>query len=308
MSWLDTFRTGFDSVRSNRLRSALTMLGILIGISAVILTVGLGQGAQAQVRSEINALGTNLLVVSPGSSTSTSTVVRGGFGTSSTLTQADAAALASKVVAPDIEAVAPTQSTSTTLTAGTTTWTTTLVGTTPSWSTIRSRTVTSGRFLTAADMKNDAAVTVLGPDTATELFSGRNAVGQTVAVDDIPLQVVGVLASVGSTGSSDSSSSPDDQALVPLSTLTERLVGGTNRNSVSSIYVKATSSKTLSAAYQEANSRAAGSCTGSAPPAPPTSASPPRTRSSPRPPRSTTPSPSCSGASPPSPCWSAASG
>ena len=73
MTWLDTLRTGFDSVRTHRLRSALTMLGILIGISAVILTVGLGQGAKAQVRSEINALGTNLLVISPGSSTVPST-------------------------------------------------------------------------------------------------------------------------------------------------------------------------------------------------------------------------------------------
>jgi len=248
MSWLDTLRTGFDSVRTHRLRSALTMLGILIGISAVILTVGLGQGAQAQVRSEINALGTNLLVISPGSSTSASTGVRGGFGTASTLTQADATALSSKVVAPDIEAVAPTKTSSATLVNGSTTWTSSLVGTTPSWSTIRSRKVTSGRFLTAADQRNAAAVTVIGPDTATELFAGRSPVGQTVTVDDIPLQVVGVLAASGSSGST----TEDDLALVPLSTVTQRLVGGSTRNSVSTIYVKATSAKTLSAAYQEA--------------------------------------------------------
>ena len=74
MSWLDTFRTGLEAIRTHRLRSGLTMLGILIGIAAVILTVGLGEGAQAQVRSQINALGTNLLIVSPGSSTSSSGV------------------------------------------------------------------------------------------------------------------------------------------------------------------------------------------------------------------------------------------
>src|ERR1700684_3281871 len=106
MSWLETLRTGLDAVRTHRLRSGLTVLGIMIGIAAVILTVGLGQGAQDQVQSAIDSLGTNLLTVSPGSTTS-STGVREGFGTASTLTQADATALSSKTVAPDIAAVAP---------------------------------------------------------------------------------------------------------------------------------------------------------------------------------------------------------
>src|SRR6202034_2417574 len=101
MSWLETFRTGINGVRTHRLRSGLTVLGILIGIAAVILTVGLGEGAQAQVSSEITALGSNLLTITPGSSTSTAGI-RGGFGTSSTLTTANAAALSSDTVAPDI--------------------------------------------------------------------------------------------------------------------------------------------------------------------------------------------------------------
>ena len=88
MSWLETFRTGLEAIRTHRMRSALTVLGILIGIAAVIMTVGLGEGAQAQVTSEISALGTNLLTVSPGSSTST-TGIRGGFGSASTLTLAE---------------------------------------------------------------------------------------------------------------------------------------------------------------------------------------------------------------------------
>ena len=85
MSWLDTLRTGLEAVRTHRLRSGLTVLGIMIGIAAVILTVGLGQGAQDQISSQINALGTNLLTISPGSSTSSSGI-RGGFGSASTLT------------------------------------------------------------------------------------------------------------------------------------------------------------------------------------------------------------------------------
>ena len=94
MTWRDTFRTATEAVRTHRLRSALTMLGILIGITAVVLTVGLGQGAQAQVQDQINELGTNLLVISPGQHRRARPGARGGFGSASTLTTQDADALA----------------------------------------------------------------------------------------------------------------------------------------------------------------------------------------------------------------------
>ncbi len=248
MSWVDTFRTGLEAVRSHRLRSALTMLGILIGIAAVILTVGLGLGAQDAVSSDINALGTNLLVITPGSSTS-SAGIRGGLGSASTLTLSDASALGSKTAAPDIKAVAPTTTSSETLTAGTTNWTSSVVGTTPSWLSVRNRKLATGRFLTAADQRSASAVTVIGSTTASELFSGRNPIGQSVTVNGVPLQVVGVLASSGSS----STTSNDDLAIVPITTAAQRLVGGSTRTSVSSIYVEATSSSSLSGAYQEAD-------------------------------------------------------
>lgn len=132
MSWSETIRTAYEAIRTRRLRSALTMLGILIGIAAVILTVGLGQGAQAKVADQINRLGSNLLIVSPGSTTS-SAGVRGGRGSATTLTSDDAAVLADQRVAPDIAAVAPVSSSSQSLTVGPTNWTTTVVGTTPDW-------------------------------------------------------------------------------------------------------------------------------------------------------------------------------
>jgi putative ABC transport system permease protein len=251
MSWLETLRTGLDAVLSHRLRSGLTMLGILIGIAAVILTVGLGEGAQAKVSGEINALGSNLLVVSPGSATS-STGIRGGFGSASTLTQADAAALASKTVAPDIAAVAPATQRSETLTSTGTNWTTTVVGTSPDWLSVRARTVTQGRFLTAADEEADAAVTVLGATTAQELFGSRDPVGQTATVNGLPLTVIGVLNTVGASASS-TTTNLDDQAVVPITTAANRIFGGSSRTSIQSIYLEATSSASLSAAYQEAN-------------------------------------------------------
>jgi putative ABC transport system permease protein len=247
MSGRDLFRTAIEAIRSHRLRSALTMLGILIGITAVILTVGLGNGAKAEVRDQIDELGTNLLVVSPGSTTDSSGV-RGGFGSSSTLTTADAEALASDDVAPDIAAVAATATTSASLSNGATNWTTTLTGTTPSWQEVRSREVTSGRFLDQDDVDSAAAVVVLGPDTAEELFDGAGAVGQDVTFEGTTLEVVGVLEAL----SSSDDATNNDVAIVPATTYAERIVGGTDRASVSAIYVKATSDSTLSAAHQEA--------------------------------------------------------
>jgi putative ABC transport system permease protein len=248
VNWLETFRTGFESVRAHRLRSVLTMLGIIIGISSVILTVGLGEGAQDQVRKQIDALGSNLLIVSPGSST-TSTGVRGGFGTASTLSVGDADAIASPSVVPDVAKVAPVTSSSTSVTAGTTNWTTSVVGTTPSWLSVRSGTLAAGRFFTAAEVANGADVVVLASDTASELFSRGSPVGQQVTIDGTPMTVVGVLDPSGASSSGSTASSQDDQALLPISTA-KRVTGSTN-TAVSTVYVEAKSQGTLSAAYQE---------------------------------------------------------
>ena len=249
MTWRDSFRTAAEAVRTHRLRSALTMLGILIGISAVVLTVGLGQGAKADVRDSINALGTNVLVISPGSSTDTSTGVRGGFGTASTLTRRDVQALTSHEAAPDVQAVVGVSTTPVSLVQGSTNWTTALTGTTAAWQEVRSRALSSGRFLSDADDASAATVVVLGPDTAQQLFGTTNVVGRTVTTNGVPLEIVGVLAPL----SSSEATSNNDLAIVPATTYAQRLVGGTSRNAVSSIYVKATSSDTLSAAYQESD-------------------------------------------------------
>ncbi|CAN5420786.1 ABC transporter permease [soil metagenome] len=248
MTWGDTLRNGIDAIRNHKMRSALTSLGILIGIAAVVLTVGLGQGAQKQVSKQLAALGGNLLIVSPGSSTSSG--VRGGFGSAATLTAADATALSSKVAAPDIDRVAPVSSSaSESLVNGSTNWTSTVVGTTPDWLSVRGRSLSSGRFISAADQSSAAAVVVLGSDTASELFGPIDAVGQSVTINSVVYEVVGVLTSAGS----DSSTNLDDQAVVPISTAQQRLIGGTNRGSVADIYIKASSESRLSAAYQEAN-------------------------------------------------------
>ncbi|WP_244927501.1 ABC transporter permease [Nocardioides sp. W7] len=247
MSWLETLRAAAEAVRAHRLRSVLTMLGIVIGISSVILTVGLGQGAQDQVRQQISALGSNLLIISPGSSTDSSGL-RGGFGSASTLTLRDATAIADETVVPDASEVAPTTSTSASLEAGETNWTSSVVGTTTSWLDVRTRELSAGRFFSAAEVEQAADVVVLGPDTAGELFARGSPVGQTVTVDGTPMTVIGVLTS---SGASASGTSEDDLAVVPISTA-KRLTG-TASSSVSTIYVEAASADTLTAAYQEIN-------------------------------------------------------
>ncbi len=246
VNWAETVRTGLQAIRTHRLRSGLTVLGILIGIATVVLSVGLGEGTKQSVSNQINALGSNLLIVSPGSSTSSSGI-RGGLGSASTLTTLDATALSSKAAAPDIAAVAPAQSSSLEIDYGSTNWTTSVVGSTPSWLTVRARKLEYGTFLTAADERDTATSVVLGPTTAQELFGGFDPVGQSVTIDGISFTVKGVLASAGS----DSSSNLDDTAIVPLTTAAQRLSTSTSRSALSTIYVAATSNGTISAAYQE---------------------------------------------------------
>jgi putative ABC transport system permease protein len=252
VSWLETLRTGVNGVRSHRLRSFLTVLGILIGIAGVIIAVGLGEGASAQVTSEINSLGSNVLTITPGSSTS-STGIRQALGSASTLTMSDADALSSPVDAPDIKAVAPITSQSEVLTGGSQTATTTVQGTTTSWLTVRGRSVAQGRFIDNQDVQDHTAVGVLGATTASELFSRSDPLGQTVDVNGVPVTIVGVLASSGASTSSTGASNPDDLLIIPITTGAERVFGGSSRNSLSSIAVQARSSADLTGAYQEAD-------------------------------------------------------
>jgi len=247
MSWGGTIRTALEAIGSRRLRSSLTMLGILIGVAAVMLTVGLGQGAQTQVRDQINRLGSNLLIVSPGSATSTSGI-RGGRGSASTLTTRDATALASRVVAPDIARVAPVVTGSQSLTARSTNWSTNVVGTTPDWLPVRARSLTQGRFFTLAELGDAASVAVLGSTTATELFGGRDALGQSVTINGTTLTVIGILNTVGSSTTTDE----DDQAVVPQTTYSSRIASSGNARGISMLYLQAVSTDVLSAAYQEA--------------------------------------------------------
>ncbi|HEY5787845.1 MAG TPA: ABC transporter permease [Microlunatus sp.] len=248
MKLWETLAVAAEAVRLNPVRSLLTVLGIMIGIASVSLTVGLGQGAQNQVREQISALGRNLLIVSPGSSTSGG--VRGGFGSATTLTRADAEALADPSVAPDVAVVAPVVTSSQVITYGDTTWTSSVVAATPTWESVRSRTLAAGRFMTDSDVAQLGKVVVLGSSTTQELLGGRNPVGAEVQIGQTTFTVIGVLAEGGATSSTTSSN--DDMVIMPWTTAATTV--GTSATTVSTIYLEARDGDSLSAAYQQAHS------------------------------------------------------
>jgi putative ABC transport system permease protein len=246
MRWTETLRIALDAIRTHRMRSLLTVLGIWIGIASVTLIVGLGQGAQQAVQAQISSLGTNLLVITPGSTTTGG--IRAGRGSATTLTTSDAAALTDRAVAPDIAHVAPVRSSSTVLTVGATTWTTSVTATTPDWLSVRARSVATGRFITQDDLDADAHVVVLGATTVDELFPTGTGIGQDVTIDGTPYTVIGELKVTGTTAGQDQ----DDLAVLPITTAELSPSNGLPSGTLSSIFLEATSQARLSAAYQEA--------------------------------------------------------
>ncbi len=240
MSLLKTIETGLRSLLGHRLRSVLTTLGILFGVAAVIATVGIGQASSDSVTARITSLGTNLLTISAGSTVSAG--VFGGAGSANTLTMADVRGLQDKVSAPDIGAVAPVTQGRASIVSSSANWSTTVSGSTDGWLVTNTRTIGSGTFFNANDVATRAQVIVIGTTTASNLGAG---VGDIVLVKQIPFQVVGVLAPVGSQGFGNQ----DDLAVIPITTAQDELFGG----GVQRILLSATSAGTIGSAYLEAN-------------------------------------------------------
>lgn len=215
-----------DGLKTNKLRAALTMLGIIIGVGAVITMVSLGLGVQQKVAKSISSLGSNLLVVMPGSN-SPSGGVRLAAGSNITLTNQDAKAISREITG--VSYVAPTVSQQYQIICGNQNWKTTVQGTTPEFLTIRNYKVGTGAFFSSRDDETRARVAVLGKTVATNLFGGISPVGQTIRIGTAPFRVVGVLESKGQ---SSMGQDQDDLVLVPLSTAQERLMGVSYLNNI----------------------------------------------------------------------------
>jgi putative ABC transport system permease protein len=239
----ETLRVALGGVAANKLRSSLTILGMTIGVAAVIVLVAVGNGSKRQVQAQIDALGSNVLLIRAQS---------GGFGpgrgggTTVTLEQADADALADPFDAPDVARVAPVVDASgPTLVSGSTAYVpASFSGTTPAYAIARSNTLATGAMFTSSDVRHHERVAVLGATVVTNLFGGQDPVGRSIRVDGSSFRVVGVLASKGSNGAQDQ----DDVVLAPITAVQDTLTG---YGAVGSIVVQARSGGALDAAQAE---------------------------------------------------------
>jgi putative ABC transport system permease protein len=243
MIGLETLRIAWGGISANKLRSGLTILGMTIGVASVIVLIAVGNGSSNAVRTQIQSLGTNVLLVQSGAG-------RGGSGASGastiSLTKKDAEALQSPGLAPDVKSASPVVSAaSVKLVSQSTSYEpSTFTGTTPSYLTAHNYTVSEGSSFTNSDVSKHKRVAVIGQTVVGELFAGQSAVGQNVKVNGSNFEVIGVLASKGSNGATNQ----DDVVIAPISTVQDSLTG---YGSISSITVEATSESSLNAAESE---------------------------------------------------------
>ena len=222
MTTKDIFHETFSALTANKTRTALTMLGIIIGISSVISMVAIGQGAQGSIQASIQSLGSNLLIVYPGAQRSLGYGASAGRGAAQTLVPADATAIASQVA--NIGAVAPEVDGRYQVTAPGMNTNTAVIGTVTAYQGIRNIQIADGNFFSDSDVSSDNKVAVLGPTVVSDLFaSGTEAVGQMIQIKGLEFTVVGVTVSKGSSGAGNQ----DDNIYVPLSAMQLFLSGNT---------------------------------------------------------------------------------
>jgi len=222
---------------TGKLRTALTMLGIIIGVASVVALVSVAEGATQGISNQLQALGTNLLTVSPGFSTTGAT--RGAIGSATTLTLDDASALATL---DDVQTVAPELTTNKLVIAGTQNETTRLVGTTPGYLSVFAYQIWVGTFLSQASVDDNLRVAVIGATTATNLDLTSSSIGSTIDVGGLPFQLIGILQPKGGT------TTADDQVVIPISTAHELFIGS---DSVSAIGLSATSQDAINTVSAE---------------------------------------------------------
>jgi putative ABC transport system permease protein len=213
-----TALTALRALRRNKLRSSLTALGIIIGVFAVVAMVALGNGARANIESQVAGLGQNMLMVFAGSSRSGG--VRGGLGSASAITLEDAEALRREI--PDVVASSPEVTTTAQAIANGRNWSTTIAGEAPEYLTVRDWALASGSMFTDREVRSAAKVAVLGDKTAHELFGVLDPVGQTVRVGNMPFVIIGVLASKGA---GVGGQNQDDRVVIPYTTAMKRITG-----------------------------------------------------------------------------------
>ena len=246
MFFLSSLKIAFRAIRVQRMRSALTMLGIIIGVGTVIIIINAGSGAKNQIAKQIAGIGSNLLMVFPGSTSSGG--VRMGAGTKPTLTIADSEAI--KEACPSVKLVAPTWGGTAHLVFGNENWSTVVTGTIPDMFQIRNWTLAFGSLFNQRDINTAAKVCILGQTVVENLFGDIDPIGQIIRINKIPFTIIGVL---DKKGSSPRGGDQDDRIYVPLSTAQKRLFSTHIPGRVRSIMVQAKSLELTFEAEKEIN-------------------------------------------------------
>jgi len=245
MNFLAPFRIALRALAANTLRSVLTMLGIIIGVAAVITMIAVGSGATQRVQEQMKGLGSNIMLVIPG--TITAGGVRLGAQTGQGLTEEDALAIAREV--PEVQVAAPSSRTGAQVVAGNTNWSTSIFGTTNDYLEAREWPVEVGRSFDAADLQGSAKVAIVGQTVARELFGDADPLNQVIRVKKIPVTIIGVLANKGQNSMGQDQ---DDVVIVPISTYRNRIQGGTagKLKRVGSISVKVREGQSMKVAEE----------------------------------------------------------
>lgn len=241
MNIKETFRVSIRAIKANGMRSFLTMLGIIIGVSAVILLVSLGQGASNSITAQIQGLGSNLLIVTPGNMQAG---MNTGATSTNTLTIKDAEAIANQ---PSVKYVAPYIRKNTQVSWRNNDYTTALEGTTDQYVQVRNVKMEKGRFFSKFEVLGESNVAVVGTEVVKNLFDDPNAdvIGRQIEINQLPLTIIGVLEPQGSQGMQNN----DDVVILPITTVMNRMFGDKN---ISMIYLSAESEKVMNKAQQEA--------------------------------------------------------
>jgi len=239
-----TFKISLRALRVNKMRSALTMLGIIIGVGAVIAMLAVGTGASERISQQISSIGSNLIIILPGSTTSGG--VRMGHGTQPTLTKDDADAILRECSA--VQDVAPVLNGVAQIVYGNLNWSTGVYGTTPGMLNIREWPIAAGRPFTDQDVRSATKVCLLGQTVVENLFGSMDPIGQVVRIKKVPFTVIGVLERKGQ---SPMGQDQDDTVYIPVTTAQKKIFGTTFPGMVRTIMVKAKSAEDLEAAEQQ---------------------------------------------------------
>lgn len=245
IDFISTFKIAIISLKTNKMRSCLTSLGIIIGVGAVIVMLAIGTGASNKVTKDMESMGSNLLTVRSASANQGG--VKQGFGSKPSLTLNDSVAI--ERLARGIDEVAPVSNENKQLVYGNQNWSSTIYGTTSKYLSIKNYEILIGRNFTRDDIKNSTKTAIIGSTVSTQLFGDVNPVDKTIRIGGVPFKVIGVLKSKGSSGPFDN----DDLVFIPITTAQKKVFGVAFPGTVNMIVVKAQDSDIINATEQDIN-------------------------------------------------------